>query len=175
MGRSVAFLRGINVGGRRATKDQLIAAFTGLGLESVDTFLASGNVLFDPGDGRVGEDDMATALEAELGYEVPTTVRTESDLVALDQAEPFSPDQLAAAKGKPQVILLFAPITAATRREVAALSTPQDLLVPADRAIHWLPADGVSGSGLDMADLAPAFGQNTVRTANTIRRLLPKL
>ena len=54
MTRSVAFLRGINVGGHRVTKEQLVAPFAGLGCGDLDTFLASGNVLFTPEPG-VGE------------------------------------------------------------------------------------------------------------------------
>jgi uncharacterized protein (DUF1697 family) len=46
--RFAAFLRGINVGGRKAVKmAELRAAFEMMGLERVETVLASGNVLFE--------------------------------------------------------------------------------------------------------------------------------
>jgi hypothetical protein len=48
--RHVAFLRGINVGGRRVTMAQLCAAFEALGFAEVGTFLASGNVTFSTPD-----------------------------------------------------------------------------------------------------------------------------
>ena len=44
--RRAAFLRAINVGGRTVTMDRLRAAFTGLPVDDVETFIASGNVLF---------------------------------------------------------------------------------------------------------------------------------
>ena len=54
MPRFVAFLRAINVGGHVVTMDQLRAAFQELGFDDVETFIASGNVIFsspakDPG------------------------------------------------------------------------------------------------------------------------------
>ena len=43
----VAFLRAINVGGHVVKMEVLRAHFESLGLSSVDTFIASGNVIFD--------------------------------------------------------------------------------------------------------------------------------
>lgn len=174
MTRSVAFLRGINVGGHRVTKDELIAVFSDLGFADVDTFLASGNVLFGNGP-EMTERAMAEALERRLGYAVPTTVRGPAEVELLAEAEPFPTETLAAATGKPQAILLFDEITPAVERAVLDRSNDEDLLVPAQRAVYWLPFEGISGSGLDMSDLLGLVGQNTVRTINTIRRLVPKL
>jgi hypothetical protein len=42
--RYAAFLRGINVGGRRVTGQQLCAPIEALGFQEVTSFLASGNV-----------------------------------------------------------------------------------------------------------------------------------
>ena len=46
MERCVAFLRGMNLGGRRIKNEQLRAEFEALGYADVGTFRASGNVLF---------------------------------------------------------------------------------------------------------------------------------
>lgn len=45
--RYIAFLRAINVGGHTVKMDVLRAHFTRLGLANVETFIASGNVIFD--------------------------------------------------------------------------------------------------------------------------------
>lgn len=179
--RSVAFLRGINVGGRRVTKDELIEIFVSCGHEQVDTFLASGNVLFAPGPG-LGEaggpqvtGQLEAALEAGLGYAVPTTIRSGSELEELAEAEPFEQDALAASTGKPQVMMLFESPSASARREVLAMSGDDDLLVFGDRALHWLPSGGMSESALDLDRIGRLLGTNTIRTANTIRRLVAKL
>lgn len=174
MSRSVAFLRSINVGGRRVAKEQLIEVFTALGFADVDTFLASGNVLF--GDGpAVTEEDLQDALRDTLGFDVPTTVRGRHDLAVLADSAPFPADVLSGAAGKPQVILLFEELRAEAAQAVADRSCPEDRLVPAGTAVHWLPAEGVSGTGLAARELEDLVGLHTVRTANTIQRLVPKL
>ena len=48
MPRYIAFLRAINVGGRHTVKmDFLRDFFESLGFSNVETFIASGNVVFD--------------------------------------------------------------------------------------------------------------------------------
>ena len=172
--RSVAFLRSINVGGHRATKDQLIGVFADLGFGRVDTFLASGNVLFEPGP-AVTEQEMAAALEVALGYPVPTTVRTATDLEALNQAEPFPAEAAMAMGGKPQVMLLFAAPTAEVQATVLDFATDDDLLAFGPRALHWLPAGRTTDTALDLDEIRRLIGLNTMRTTNTIRRLVAKL
>jgi uncharacterized protein (DUF1697 family) len=44
--RYVAFLRGINLGQRRPPMSRLRALFGEMGFDEVETFIASGNVLF---------------------------------------------------------------------------------------------------------------------------------
>ncbi len=173
--RSVAFLRGINVGGHRVTKDEFIAVFAALGHTEVDTFLASGNVLFEPGPDGADTDVIAEALEAALGYAVPTTLRTGAEVTAIAESEPFPAATLAESTGKPQVMLLFETPSAAAGRELLALATDDDLLVLDGSELHWLPAQGVSGTELDIAAVARIAGTNTVRTANTLRRLVGRL
>jgi len=46
MTRYIAFLRAINVGGHTVKMDTLRALFESLGFLNVETFIASGNVLF---------------------------------------------------------------------------------------------------------------------------------
>ena len=47
MPRFIAFLRAINVGGHNVTMKELRGLFEALGLKSVETFIASGNVIFE--------------------------------------------------------------------------------------------------------------------------------
>ena len=46
MPRLIAFLRAINVGGHTVTMMKLRKEFEALGLQDVETFIASGNVIF---------------------------------------------------------------------------------------------------------------------------------
>ncbi|MBA3354552.1 MAG: DUF1697 domain-containing protein [Pyrinomonadaceae bacterium] len=47
MPKYVAFLRAINVGGHIVKMDHLRQLFEALGFSNVDTFITSGNVIFD--------------------------------------------------------------------------------------------------------------------------------
>ena len=78
MARLFAFLRAINVGGHTVTMDKLRRTFEELGLFDVETFIASGNVMFNsPGTSLSGlERKIAARLEESLGYEVVTFIRT---------------------------------------------------------------------------------------------------
>ena len=172
--RSVAFLRGINVGGRRVTKDELIRVFTARGFTSVSTFLASGNVLFDhaePADGEL----IGVALDDALGYPVPTTVRSADAVRSIADRNPFSTEEISAANGKPQVILLFSHPTEAQQKMVLDIAHPADRLVFEGQELHWLPPGGISDSALNLNAISTEVGPITVRTANTMVRLLPRL
>ncbi len=154
------------------TSDELIAVFADLGCTDVGTFLASGNVLFA---GDLDPQAAAAALEAALGYAVPTTVRTGSELVAIGERMPFDAHDLAASTGKPQVMLLFEKPGTVAKEKILAMSGPENRLAFHGQELHWLPAAGMSESTLDLKQIGKLVGENTVRTANTITRLVAKL
>ena len=152
----------------------MIAVFTEMGFTDVSTFLASGNVLFDhtpPADA----DMIGGALEAALGYPVPTTLRTAEELKRIADLEPFPTAEISAVGRKPQVILLFTPPTAVQQQRVLELAPPADHLVSEGQELHWLPPGGISDSALDLNAISREIGPITVRTANTIARLVARL
>ena len=169
-----AFLKGMNLGSRRLTNEELRGHFEAIGLTDVATFRASGNVVFaDPG-GR-GEGALAELIEGELesllGYPVATFVRTASELREIAAAEPFDAATRARLHGKTQVMLLRAKPAAAARREALGLAGEEDALAFGMRELFWLPAAGVSDSALDMKALERALGAATVRTAGTVEQI----
>ena len=70
MERLVAFLRGINVGGRTVVKERLKDAFTSLGFQQVSTYKQSGNVVFETDTVNIHEieDKIEDKLRSMLGY-----------------------------------------------------------------------------------------------------------
>src|SRR4051794_17108843 len=103
MARYVAFLRGMNLGGRRITNEDLQAAFEQLGLGGVATFRASGNVVFDGPDGVDGADVSAkieAGLAEALAYEVPVFLRSCEQVAAIAGREPFPAGRVDGAAGK---------------------------------------------------------------------------
>jgi uncharacterized protein (DUF1697 family) len=88
--RYVAFLRAVNVGGRVVRMSDLAQRLTGLGLEDVATFIASGNVCFTAkGEPLAIARRIEADLLAWLGYPVATMVRSWEELEALVASNPF--------------------------------------------------------------------------------------
>ncbi|NNF55541.1 MAG: DUF1697 domain-containing protein [Acidimicrobiales bacterium] len=171
---AVAFLRAMNVGGRRLTNQTLAAAFHALGFPEATPYQASGNVIL-----REATADAATAkhiesgLATHLGYDVPTFLRSAEQITRIAAESPFR-GQFGPEGGKPQVILLrFAadPPLAALER----LRQPNDQWIVDGNELHWLPAGGLSQSELRFSELDNVIGQNTVRTLGTIQRLAKRL
>ena len=176
MARHVAFLRGINVSGRRVGRDDLRSCFEELGFGEVATFRASGNVIFDADRERLA--DMAARIEAglakSLGYEVPVYLRTGAEVRAIADLQPFAPELVEASAGKLQVALLLASPTTKLREQVLALATDQDRLAIEGRELYWLPSGGIMDSTLSTGAMEAALGALTMRTKNTIEQLAAK-
>ena len=83
MPRYAAFLRAVNVGGRVVKMDALKKIFESMGLADVETFIASGNVVFSSKGVKGLDAKIAAGLEKALGYEVPTFVRTVGEIADL--------------------------------------------------------------------------------------------
>ncbi len=177
MDRYVAFLRGMNLGGRRITNDELRGHFGAMGFAEVATFRASGNVIF-AADGAEPEAEMAARVEAELdarlGYDVPVFLRSAAEVAAVVAAEPFAADLLAASNGKLQVQFLAGQPPAAAKREALALAGDEDRLAIAGRELYWLPSGGISESELDLKAIERALGPGTTRTMGTVAQIAAK-
>jgi uncharacterized protein (DUF1697 family) len=171
----VAFLRGMNLGGRRLTNDELTVAIEAFGCREVRTYQASGNVVAV--DER-SEDELAVALEegleAALGYAVPVFLRNAREVRRILAATPFSDAARAASSGKPQVIFLRSPLSADALRVVETLIPDGDHMVATDRELHWLPAAGLADTTLDLRRLDAVTGGTTIRTRGTVQRLAAK-
>jgi uncharacterized protein (DUF1697 family) len=91
MTRYVAFLRGINVGGRKLIKMEALAEmFRRAGLKNVRTYIASGNVIFDSASTKAAlTRKIGKVLARELGYEIPVILRTLGELESLARRNPF--------------------------------------------------------------------------------------
>lgn len=171
-----AFLRGMNLGGRRIKNDELRAEFETLGFAEVGCFRASGNVVFaaeEKGEAKLTKKIEAGLGEA-LGYEVPVFLRSAAELRTVAAQEPFDARALKASKGKLQVVFLTEKPKAAARKRALALANDDDRLAIEGRELYWLPKGGLSDSELDLKELAAALGQNTIRTMGTVEQIASK-
>lgn len=171
-----AFLRGINVTGRRVGGETLRAALEAIGLGGVATFRASGNVVFaaDRGGARELAGRIEEALEAELGYPVPTFIRSAAQVRAIAAHEPFPSSRIEASKGKLQVALLPKKPAKDAREQALELATDSDALAIEGSELFWLPSGGTLESELDQKALGALLGSWTMRTAGTIRQMSAK-
>ncbi len=171
----VAFLRGMNVGGHRITNDDLTAHVAALGFAHVATFQASGNVVFDAGDGDPAEVEveLQRGLEAALGYAVPTIVRSLDDVRRLAAADPFdgwhAPDG-----GKLQVTFLRPAPDDEVAAELAACVPKGDRARLDGDVWWWHPVGGLSTSDFDPQAAARLVDVWTMRTQGTLQRLVKK-
>src|SRR5512142_743545 len=91
MPKYVAFLRAINLGGHTVKMDHLRGLFEEMDFTHVETFIASGNVIFEAAsaDPRDLELKIEESLLSNLGYDVATYIRTPEELAEIIQYEPF--------------------------------------------------------------------------------------
>ncbi|MDQ2630805.1 MAG: DUF1697 domain-containing protein [Actinomycetota bacterium] len=177
MDRYVAFLRGMNLGGRRIKNEELRRHFEEIGFEEVATFRASGNVIFATAR-REAEGKLAQRVEDELGerlgYEVPVFLRSVAEVAAIAAREPFDAGAVEKSKGKLQVSFLQKKPSAAAKKKALAAATEEDLLAIEGRELYWLPSGGISESELDWKPIDAVLGPGTIRTMGTVEQIAAK-
>lgn len=92
MKRYAAFLRGINVGSNNRVKmPDFKKVFEEIGLNEVQTFIQSGNVLFSSEEeGRVIKERLERGVENHLGIKTSAILRTTEELKSIISCCPFS-------------------------------------------------------------------------------------
>ncbi len=175
--RYAAFLRAINVGGRRIKMDHLRELFESLGFSNVETFIASGNVIFDSeaDDARMLERKIEDHLREALGYEVATFVRSASELAGIARYRPFDPSDLNAEGTSLYIAFLQAPPSAEAEQKLMAHRSEVDDFCTHGREVYWLCRKKMSESSFSGALLEKTMGTPaTVRNATTVQKLMAK-
>ncbi len=173
--RYVAFLRAINVGGHVIAMARLRSLFEQMGLANVETFIASGNVIFSS---RAKPAALERRLEAELqkalGYEVATFLRTAAEVAAIARNEPFPATRAATAHAL-NVGLLAAPLPTAAAKAVLALRNDVNDFHVQGREVYWLCQGRQTESPFAKVKFEKLTGaQVTFRGIKTMQRLANK-
>jgi uncharacterized protein (DUF1697 family) len=139
MPRYVAFLRAINVGGHVVTMSDLRRPFEALGFKGVETFIASGNVIFTSTTDRAAalERRIEKQLQSALGYEVKTFLRSDAEVAAVASYTPFKASAVRTA-GALVVGFLGAALEAGAVRRLMTLRTDIDDFHVHGREVYWL-------------------------------------
>lgn len=171
----IAFLRAINVGGRTVKMDYLRSLFEQVGYTGVETFIASGNVIFhSPAeDTRALEQQIEGHLQRELGYEVATFIRTPAELAGVATHQPFPSAGIEA--NTLYIGFLQASPNDDAQQKLMALQTPLDELCVHGRELYWLCRKSISQSAVSGAKIERALGMpTTLRNGTTVRKLAEK-
>ena len=177
MPRYVAFLRAINVGGQHVVRmGDLRRQFERLGFTDVETFIASGNVVFTATsrDGAALERKIERALEKAFGFEVNTFVRTLAELADVAARKPF-PESRVKTAGAYCVGFLPAALAPAVVKSVLALKSAEDDFHVEGREVHWISTQGQGRAAFSNAVLEKLLkGKSTLRGVRMLQKLAAK-
>src|SRR5258708_1934764 len=120
--------------------DHLRGLFETIGFSNVETFIASGNVIFDSKskNTRTLEQKIAGHLHQMLGYEVATFVRAISDLTGIADYKPFGDSALDAEGAGIYIAFLADTPGDEAKQKLLSFSTKVDQLHVHEREVYWL-------------------------------------
>jgi len=160
----IAFLRAVNVGGSgKLPMAELRKMCEAEGFGSVETYIASGNVVFtDPRPAAKVKAGLEKRLHAYAGKPVPVILRTAQQLAAVLEANPFP---LAPANSTLAILLDEPPAVDALQM---VRGQQREQLGLGVREIYVAYRDGIGRSKLRI----PAAESGTGRNMNTIAGLV---
>jgi uncharacterized protein (DUF1697 family) len=167
--RWVALLRGINVGGRsKVPMAPLRELLEELGLESVSTYIASGNVLFESGTRSRAKlaGQLEPAIAERFGVPASVMLRTPGDLAAVVEGHPFGGDT-----SRTYVGFLAAPPSAAGVAALGRIDAGGERFEVAGANVYLHFPEGSGRVRLSGATLERQLGRITVRNWRTVARL----
>ena len=165
----IALLRGINVGGnRKVSMAELRGLAEELGLGSVRTYVASGNLVFDSDEAPAAlEAKLERAIEGRFGFPVDVIVRTGEEWAAIAEGNPFRQEGRAA----PNLVMMAVGKEAPDDEAVSALrarASPNEKVERVGDAVWIWFGDG---AGRSRIGTGPAKGVWTSRNWRTVQAL----
>ena len=176
MSKHIAFLRAINVGGHNVKMNALRQLFESLGFSDVETFIASGNVIFEAkaGNAKALEKKIETYLHETLGYEVAAFIRTDAEVAEIAKYKPFPQSKLDVAAAL-NIGFLADALDANSTQKLISLQTEIDDFDVHGREIYWLCKKKQSDSKISNAVIEKALGiKSTLRGVSTVNKLAEK-
>ena len=181
MPRYVAFLRAINVGGRFVKMAVLAQHVESLGHADVQTFIASGNVIFRSRARSASAlaQAIADGLEPLLGYRSEAFVPSDAEVQALAQraaAQQAAHRAAVGPQGEVNVAFLSQPLSAAQAAALEGLRTELDHFTHSGSEVYWLCKSKQSDSKFSNALFERKLGaKTTIRRSSMLERLAEQL
>ena len=177
MPKYIAFLRAINVGGHTVKMDHLRGLFEALGLSNVETFIASGNVIFDSASksAKALAGKIEKHLRESLGYEVATFIRSPAELAAVAHHRPFKAADLKAEFHALYIGFLADEPGEAAIKKLQSFATAYDSFHVHGREVYWLCRKKFAEAEFSGAQLEKTLGMPaTLRNVTTVKKLVAK-
>lgn len=174
MGRHVALLRAVNVGGSgKLPMATLRETLESVGLTAVRTLLASGNAVFETKRTSTAplEADIERALAERAGIETEVMVRSAASWAALIAANPMSARAIESPGKSAVMVMKTGPDLGALDSYLEKYTGPEMAAV-GDRCIYLYFADGMGKSKLRFPK---GVGTGTVRNWNTTEKIAAAL
>ena len=171
MVRYISLLRGVNVSGQKKIKmDVLRKLYGGLGLSCVQTYIQSGNVLFDCEENTVKlSEKIKEGIRKSFGFEVEVILRTKQEWQKIQGNTLFQ------NKDSTQIYVVFLARKPEMKRDLNKANKVKDAqeeFVILGREVYlFLP------NGMGRTKLSNTFWENmlnvpaTTRNWNTVRKL----
>lgn len=171
----IALLRGINVGGKNKIKmAELRQSLSGLGYTNLQTYIQSGNIVFEAEaeESAAIEAAIAQRIQADFGYEVPVLALPAQELEDIAAHNPF-PAEAEADGRRMLVTLLQTPPAVEHIEQLKAQTYGSERYVVQDRAVYLYCPDGYGRAKLNNKFLERKLKVSaTTRNWKTVRKLL---
>lgn len=168
----IAFIRGINVGGKTSIKmERLREVFSELGFENVKTYIQSGNVIFETDETNFGE-KIEAAIEREF-FKTPVMIRSFEEIKDAIENNPFADEEFEDKLF--HIVFLSEKLSDEKAAMLLGNNKESEKFAIRNREVYCLLRDGVADSLLgkkyiDIKLKTPATARNW-RTVNKILEL----
>jgi uncharacterized protein (DUF1697 family) len=161
----IAFLRGINVGGRKILKEDLVEVFESLGFDSVKTVIQSGNVIFESENQDLDKltDIIESGLTEKFKYKAKVVVVAKLELEQVIDHYPFKSEK--SQDWHDYVAFLSKNIVKEIVKSVEI--SDHEKFETGNNLIYWRVRKGMS---LD-SNLAKVLSMSKYKDFNTVRNL----
>ena len=149
--------------------------FEKMGFENVETFIASGNVVFEIKSKSMDviKKKIETELEKSLGYKVATFIRTTKELKEIAEHKPFKESDLDNKQNYLYLGFLDNQPNKESQKKVLTLSDKANEFHFNKTELYWLCRKNFSDSGITGKTLEKALGmETTIRNATTIKKMV---
>jgi len=173
MTKYIALLRAINVGGHTVKMDYLKK----ISFTNVETFIASGNVVFNSKINNIDsiKQKIESELEKSLGYKVASFIRIGKELKEISEHKPFKASDLNNTQNSLYIGFLDKQPDKDSQKKVLALSDTANEFHFYKNEMYWLCRKNFSDSGITGKVLEKSLGMETnIRNSKTIKKIVLK-